>query len=395
MTKPASPYFSRAVLIFIMARMLERFTTNIYVAILPLITIALMVSHQLVQMSMVVYLIFSGISQLLCGFGDRYHKRWLLLGSAILVFLGSSLIVVFHDANFLIMGRAIQALGAACAPVIGNAYLSDVSLKLEKQFDNRVTIKIFSWMGMLVTWLPALAMYLGSVMERYYGWQSSFIVLMLLSAIIFCIFFWAENEIKLPTEDKTYVLKNYLQLLKNKDFLVRSFSFSILVCGITAYYLLSVFIYHHTFKLSAHTIGLLAFLQVGSYLLGRLTSPILYSRFGEKILLWTGIHIALISALTMFLLCYLLPPHLSSILWPFAVYSLATGMLAPCVNVGIMRVIPNTSSSAEGLFNLMITVLNVIIGLIATQLSISYGLDFSILLVIQSLIAWCILFFYL
>lgn len=137
-----------------------------------------------VQMVVTMFLLGLGLGTLVTGpLSDRFGRRPVVLGGALLYTL-SSLIAIFADSLiFLLLARLVQGVGAAGPRVVALAIIRDL-------FSGRAMAQIVSFVMMLFTVIPALAPSIGAVLIHFGGWRSIFLAFALfsaLSALWFCL----------------------------------------------------------------------------------------------------------------------------------------------------------------------------------------------------------------
>jgi DHA1 family bicyclomycin/chloramphenicol resistance-like MFS transporter len=150
----------------------------------------------------------------------------------------------------LIAFRFIQAVGGCAANVAAMAMVRDF-------FPPKESAKIFSLLMLILGVSPLLAPTAGGFLSMHFGWQSVFVVLGVIVALMLflSIFF-------LPVgyqPDKTHSLhpvligKNYLTILKNPQFYTYSVAGSLAFSGLFVYLAASPTIFMEIFRVSEQT----------------------------------------------------------------------------------------------------------------------------------------------
>ena len=150
-----------------------------YAPSLPAIARDLHVSYEMTQLTMTSYLAGYAIFQLLYGpLSDRFgRKPIVLIGAAILV-LGSVLCFVSTTITQLIIGRFIQAIGASAGSVICYAAVRDAYPEQQRK-------QVFAKINAIFALAPALGPIVGALIDDFFGWRMNFLLLVLLSIIMF------------------------------------------------------------------------------------------------------------------------------------------------------------------------------------------------------------------
>lgn len=187
-------------------------TFDLYQPSLPFITHYFATTANLSQLSLSVYLLFFGLTQLIWGpLIDHYGRRRLLPGSLMLAFFASLICAFAPNMTVLIIGRALQGVALCCSNLI--------ALSTSRDFeDSAERANVLSYISMIVSASPILAPVIGSLIFTYFGWQANFIVMagVALTLIIQCKKgllespFWSKNNQPFLMKK---VLKSYQEIL--------------------------------------------------------------------------------------------------------------------------------------------------------------------------------------
>jgi len=147
-----------------------------------------------------VFLFGMAIGQLLYGpLSDRYGRRTMLLGGAILYTIASLLSLLSHDILTFNALRLLQALGAAGGLTLGRAMVRDL-------FDERHIADLFSALSVVSLAAPLIAPVLGTAVITIGGWRLVFAVLAVLGIICLGAILLVLPE-SLPPEKRTRQLR--------------------------------------------------------------------------------------------------------------------------------------------------------------------------------------------
>lgn len=131
-----------------------------------------------VQLSFSGFVIAFGGLQLLYGpLSDRFGRRRVLLLGLALAFAGSVLAALARDLDLLIAARVLQGAGAAAGAVISRALVQDC-------FQGAERTRVMALIGMAMGLCPPLATIVGGQMHVRLGWQSAFVLMAGLSAVL-------------------------------------------------------------------------------------------------------------------------------------------------------------------------------------------------------------------
>jgi len=146
-------------------------TFDLYQPSLPYITNHFGTTHSLSQLTLSIYLLFFGATQLIWGpLVDHYGRRRLLPGTLLLAVVASFICAYSPNIYVLIVGRALQGVALCCANLI--------AFSTSRDFEDPVArAKVLSYISMIVSASPILAPVLGSLIFTYFGWQSNFVLM--------------------------------------------------------------------------------------------------------------------------------------------------------------------------------------------------------------------------
>jgi len=161
-----------------------------YTPSLPRIAHSLGVHYSLVQLTMTSYLLGYAISQLFYGpVSDRFGRKPIMLSGAMVFVIGSLVCLFSFSIWQLIAGRFVQAIGSCAGGVIASACIRDAYPESER---GHVFAKVYGAFAIA----PALGPIVGSFVDARFGWHANFLVLVILSLLLFIslIFFLPETN---------------------------------------------------------------------------------------------------------------------------------------------------------------------------------------------------------
>ena len=242
-------------------------TIDLYLATFTVIAEDFAVPQNRVELTVSAFLFGLSFSQLIVGpLTDRFGRKVPLLIGALL-YLVASLICAFAPSfDFLLLGRMLQALGAACFMTISRAVIRDHYSTQEAA--NAMTVL------MLLTGLaPVVAPIIGAILAGYTGWRGLFLILAFYGLISFLLvaFFFKES---LPQENRLQIspksiVRNYAELLIDRSFIGFSLAAGFSMGAMFAFIASSSTVLMETFELNPHqfawSFAIIAFgLMVGS-----------------------------------------------------------------------------------------------------------------------------------
>ena len=157
---------------------LGAFSVDITLPSIPAMVDGLAAPYALVQWTVTVYMLVSGIGQLFWGAAsDRFGRKATVATGLGLYLAGSLVAMAAPTIGILLAGRALQGLGAASAMVASRAIIRDVHSG-EELARNLALASMFFALG------PIVAPLVGSLIAEFTSWRSIFAVLSAWSVIL-------------------------------------------------------------------------------------------------------------------------------------------------------------------------------------------------------------------
>lgn len=223
-----------------------------------------------VQYSLSAYFIGLAVGQL--GYApivSRYGlKRPLLIGSALYAIAAMLQILTTHIEIFISL-RALQTIGGCAGMVIGR-------IIIQQSFDRQESARVLSLMMMIQGVAPIAAPVLGSLCYHYWGWRSVFLFQILFAIICIAASWRWVNEGTVERNNLGEVIRQFLTLLKKRDFAGYLASSSLALATMFIFISASPFVYISLFSLTARQYGLLfASCAAGMMISGQLNRMLL------------------------------------------------------------------------------------------------------------------------
>jgi DHA1 family bicyclomycin/chloramphenicol resistance-like MFS transporter len=258
----------RVIIILILGALstISPFSIDMYLPGFPAIAKDLHTTIDIVQFSLTAYLVGIAVGQLLYGpLLDRYGRK-IPLYAGLLIYIVTSLIcATTTSVNSLIAMRFLQAIGGCAGMVAGQALVRDI-------FPSNKTAQAFSSLTLVIAVSPMIAPTVGGYVTVAFGWQSVFLILALLTALIFLAVHFMLPQGKKADASLSLrpfsVLNNYYIVLKQPQFLVYAITGGIATSAPFAYIAGSsdVFInlYHVSEKQYGWIFAIIAFAMIGT-----------------------------------------------------------------------------------------------------------------------------------
>ena len=193
------------------------FAMDIYVPAIPTITQYFAITTAQVQLTLNLFMIISGLGQLLFGpLADRFGRQIIVLFAIVMFLIGSISCIYADTIILLIVGRILQAVGSCGMMVLGFAIARDL-------YNGVRLAKVYSYLNGAIAISPMFGPFIGSYLDVLYGWQATFEALLVVCGLaMICYFsFLAET---LPREKcvqiTRYIGVDYWRIMKNPSFFI-------------------------------------------------------------------------------------------------------------------------------------------------------------------------------
>ena len=200
------------------------FAMDIYVPAVPKIATQFHISDAMMQLTLNLFMLVSGITQLFIGpLTDQFGRRP-ITALCILIFSIGCLICAYSlSITTLLTGRLIEAVGACGMMMLGFAIAKDL-------YNDTALAKIYSVLNGIIAFSPMLAPSIGSFLDIHFGWPTTFQSLLIISIIAAFLYFYLLPETcpkqKRITINKT-LFRTYYLILINPTFLYYTFATAI------------------------------------------------------------------------------------------------------------------------------------------------------------------------
>ncbi len=246
-------------------------TIDMYLSTFPVIAEDFQVPQPRVELTVSAFLFGLSFSQLVVGpITDRYGRKGPLLIGALLYMVASLICAYAPDFNFLMLGRALQAFGAAYFMTISRAVIRD-------HYNTQEAANAMTVLMLLTGLAPVVAPIIGAILADYAGWRGIFLILAIYGLISFFLiaFFFKESlatDKRLPISPKS-ILSNYIDLLFDRGFIGFALAGGFTMAAMFAFIASSSTVLMETYGLSpqgfARSFAVIAFgLMIGSQLCG-------------------------------------------------------------------------------------------------------------------------------
>lgn len=194
------------------------FSIDMYLPGFPAIAENLNTSISNVQLSLTAYLVGIAIGQLFYGpLLDKYGRKKPLYAGLVIYILTSIACAYTFSVDHLIIMRFLQAIGGCVGMVAAQALVRDL-------FPINKTAQVLALLTLVIAVSPMVAPTVGGYVTAHFGWQMVFFVLAAITLLILVAIKWylpvgAQPDGAISLRPKK-VMRNYLMVLKNRQFFV-------------------------------------------------------------------------------------------------------------------------------------------------------------------------------
>ncbi len=341
-------------------------------------------TQPLIQLTLSFYLIGFAISMLTCGsLSDRFGRRPILLGGVFLYFISTLLCVFATNVWVLIFARFFQALGGCCGIVIGRTIIRD-------SFEKKDQIKVFTYIATGMSISPAIAPIIGGVLQSYWGWRASFVLLLIISLLIFILVYYILEETNKNLNPKATnpinLLKCYKNMLTNRVYMGYTLSVTFAWCAYISFISSSSFVFQDIIGVTPVTYGVIFALVALGYVLGTVLVRKFSNKFHLNTLIFVATLLCFVGSAILFLFALFKVISIFVILFPVIIIMIGIGIIFPLTQVGVMDVFPKMLGIASGLFFFIEIMTGVFAGYLAGSFKSQSQLPMASVMFISSIL---------
>ncbi|MET4083584.1 MFS family permease [Pedobacter sp. UYP30] len=274
---------------------LSGFATDIYIPSLPTMAGQMRVSDVDVQLTLSIFLISYGVSQLFIGSVlDSFGRYRIGLWSLVVFALASLLIANTHNIYFIYLLRVVHGITAGAIVVAKRAYFVD-------KFEGEKLKHYLSLFTIIWSTGPIVAPFIGGYLQTAFGWESNFYFLGAFAAVfvVLEILFGGETLVYFTAFKLKSIARIYLNMIKTTSFSLGIVMLGLAYCMVMVYNMTGPFIIEHHLKLTPIVAGysslILGFAWMVGGFIGKATiNKPFFKRMAANIALQAGFAILMI-----------------------------------------------------------------------------------------------------
>lgn len=273
---------------------LSGFATDIYIPSLPAMVDHFGINESAVQLTIALFMISGGLSQLFIGSLLDSFGRYRLSLAAILIFSISSFSIGFANSiEVVYLLRIVQGIMVSVIVVSKRAFFVD--MYSGDKLKNYISLFSIIWAT-----APILAPFIGGYLQVWFGWQSNFFFLGILTLAIFLLELRYSGEslaVFKPFEAKA-ILSTYAGILKTRDYVLALVLIALAYTMVVVFGMVSPFVIEHVYHHSAVLSGYGSLLSGAALMAGGIISKSLINRpLIKKVTVALGIQVILALAM--------------------------------------------------------------------------------------------------
>lgn len=310
---------------------------DIYMPSLPYMASSLHTTHNMVQLSVTMYLFSLGAALFFSGpFADAYGRYRLIVGGLLCYIISAFFAAMTHSIVVLIFLRLFQGFGAGTVITSIRASVSDA-------FDGDALVQVVAKMTIAWSLGPIVAPFIGGYLQEYVGWRANFMFMVVygICVIVPTLFLLGETltpKLRQPIHVRKLSI-NFMRILTHRQFIGYIATMTMAYAYIIFFNVTAPFLLQTELGMPPARYGQVLLLVGIAYLFGTILNRLCIRRFNADKLIVFGVMMGILASLCQTLL---------SLMGIFTVLSVV--LPAFVVFIGIGFIYGNALASAMNLF---------------------------------------------
>lgn len=297
MTPQAHPSKNTALGVLACLAALTTLATNIILPAFPDIGRTLAVSPQSLAVTLSAFFIPFALGQLVIGpVSDRRGRKGLMLSGLAVLAIGSMVCALATQLEWLIVGRAIQGLGACAPSVLARSIIRDL-------FEGVTLSRALSFVMVAMAAAPGFSPLVGGLLSHMVGWRSTFWLVAALTLLLGLLYSTRIGETHLPTARRDAFIAatftSYVQLLGDRRFMAPAMGVGLAVGGLLAFFAATPAILMGGLGLTSIELGYFFAVTVLVVFGAGIMAPRLATRWSAPVVATVGCTIALAGSIAL------------------------------------------------------------------------------------------------
>ena len=276
---------------------LTTLATNIILPAFPDIGRTLAVSPQSLAVTLSAFFIPFALGQLVIGpVSDRRGRKGLMLSGLAVLAIGSMVCALATQLEWLVVGRAIQGLGACAPSVLARSIIRDL-------FEGVTLSRALSFVMVAMAAAPGFSPMVGGLLSHMVGWRSTFWLVAALNILLGLLYSTRIGETHLPTARRDAFIAatftSYVQLLGDRRFMAPAMGVGLAVGGLLAFFAATPAILMGGLGLTSIELGYFFAVTVLVVFGAGIMAPRLATRWSAPVVATVGCTIALAGSIAL------------------------------------------------------------------------------------------------
>nr|AAP58506.1 putative major facilitator subfamily transport protein [uncultured Acidobacteriota bacterium] len=332
-----------------------------YLPSLPDISSRLEATTAQTQLTISTYLIVFALGQLFYGpASDRFGRRPVLMTGLVIYCAASFLCAFAWSVELLMLGRALQAVGACSGIVLARAIVRDL-------YSGARAGRELSLMGMVMALAPVLAPLIGGVLQTFFGWRANFVVLTAAGlVIVLTIWFLLPETLakRSPALKLAGMLRSFGGFLRDGSFLAHTGLVVFVFAGLFAWISGASFVLQDVYGQSAFDFGVAFAVASGGYMVGTALAAKFVGKYGIDAVSGFGAAAAVSGGLLMVGAVLLDVPSGFALVLPMALYLAGMGGVLGQAIAGALQPYHDRAGAASSLLGFLQQGVSAVVGII-------------------------------
>jgi DHA1 family bicyclomycin/chloramphenicol resistance-like MFS transporter len=326
-------------------------STGIYLPSMPSIGRHFAVDADEVQVTLTTFLAGFALAQLALGpLSDRFGRRPVLLSGLAIYLVATFACALAPSIEFLTAARFAQAVGACAPQIIARAMIRD-------SFDRDRAARVMSIIGMAFALIPPLGPLVGGKLEVLFGWQSTFLAVGVLGAVLATIVVLRLGETNRQLDPSAlipvHMLRNYGTLVRDRIYIGYALSVAVTFGGLFAYLTGAPFVFISLLGVQPDHFGYLSLTNVIGYTAGALINNRIVARVGSPVMARAGMAFVASSGVAMIAAALLGWFSIAAIIGPFMLFMVGLALTMPNAMAGALSRHPRMAGASSALLGFL------------------------------------------
>ena len=324
-------------------------STNMYAPSMPSLVTYFGTTMGAVELTLSSFMVAYAFAQLVWGpLADRYGRRPVLLSGLVLYTASTLLCILAPSIEWLIAGRALQAVGACSAPIAARAIMRDI-------YDREKLAQVMAYVALAMGLAPSFAPVLGGFLEVWSGWQASFYAVAVFTALmlVWALFIPETNKHRGVQTSIGAMAGSFVRLLRSREVCLYILVGCLTFGGMQTFQARAPYVLISELGLRPEEFGLLSVAPILCYLFGSLAAGLLTPRFGLDRMIPFGMAGMMVGAVVLVGTYVVWGASVWAIMLSVSLLCIGMALMFPASMTGAMSVFPAIAGAGAALYGFM------------------------------------------